>query len=321
MNPNKSTNPLPLSIKNDRLAWLLGGIWQRPHSYNTNFSAVLAGKVGSGKSWLSLSLAEKLDCDRNDVCRFDIDRVAFSSAEFAGLVKQNLPVGSAICFDDAGLYLFSRESMVRSVKEVCKIFQCCRYRRQLYFLSLPTLGLLDKGIRMLLTAYIEPTEIDFVNEQTRAKFQWLQTSPKEGKIYFKRPVIKQAFQLANGYNTFKYKTIDSILFDAPSKQLAKDYEAKKKEVMDAYLEKAALRLEAGERPKEKKVNDFAKVFRLVSKNKEAFSIDGRIDAAKIMLGTGCGIHSADRIAKNLNSVLKAGVVARKHTLRKGLAYT
>jgi hypothetical protein len=243
----KSTLALPPSIRSHRLRWLLGGLWQRPHSYNKMFSAVACGEPGSGKSWLTLSLAEALDRDNNDKPRFDIGRVCFTASEFASCVSKDWPVGTVIVFDDSGLALYSREAMQKDVRAIAKIFQACRYRRLIILLSLPSLAMLDKTVRSLINTYIQPEKILYDVQQTRAKWQWLSANPRTGKLYSRRPTRRVKHVYYDGLQSFKTQTIDSVLFDRPSVSLAEQYEATKKHHMDDWLVKTAAEISERER--------------------------------------------------------------------------
>ena len=104
---------IPKVIKKHSLGWLLGPIWARVHNKSQQFSVAFVGAPGSGKSSAALSLALLMDRDHKGNTRFGLDRIAFTSSEFFDLVNSNLPTGSAIILDDAGLFAYSADALTR----------------------------------------------------------------------------------------------------------------------------------------------------------------------------------------------------------------
>jgi len=310
---NKAVRKLPSSIKNHRLAWLFKSIWHRPHSFNKMYSAVVCAEPGSGKSWLTLSLAETLDRNRNDVCRFSLERVYFSAAEFSAAMAKKWPKGTVHVFDDAGLNLFSREAMQKSVRDVVKIFQSVRYKNYIIFLSLPAFTMMDKAVRQLTSAYIEPIGIDFDLERCEAKYNTLQTNPHSGDIYRHRPeTLHQNSHSFLNYDFFNRSQMLTLWFDRPSEDLAKQYEAKKAVFMDSYYKQVAKDITA-RADKSKKLTVYETYYTLAKENLDRlWGVDKegqKISAAAIITRfPKCGIDTAKRIAGVLNYQLKKGIL-------------
>ncbi len=314
---NRSVSKLPPSIKNHRLAWLMKSIWHRPHSYNKMYSAVVCAEPGSGKSWLTLSLAEQLDRGSNDVGRFSLDRVYFSAAEFAAGMAKKWPKGTVHVFDDAGLNLFSREAMQKSVRDVVKIFQSVRYKNYIIFLSLPAFNMMDKAVRQLTSAYIEPIGIDFDTEKCEAKYNLLQTNPHSGDIYRHRPeTLKQHRHSMLNYGFFNRSQMLSLWFDRPSHELTEPYEKKKAEFMGNYFRRVAR--EIGERSNGSvKVTMFEKYYNLCKDNLDQLwgleaKTDAIVPAAIISIYPACGMETAKRIATVFNYQHKKGILDKSH---------
>lgn len=313
----KSVSQIPASLKNHRLAWLMKGIWHRPHSYNKMYSAVICAEPGSGKSWLSLGLGETLDRSSADVCRFSLDRVYFSAAEFATGMAKKWPKGTVHVFDDAGLNLFSREAMQKSVRDVVKIFQSVRYKNYIIFLSLPAFTMMDKAVRQLTSAYIEPVGIDYGSELCEAKYNLLQTNPHSGDIYRHRPeTLRQHRHSFLNYGYFNRSQMLTLWFDRPSEKLAKEYEAKKAVFMDSYFKRVAS--EITERSiVGNKLTVFEKYYDLAKKNiDKLWGVDKEgekiVPAAIISCYPKCGIEAAKRIATVLNYQHKKGILLKTH---------
>lgn len=304
---NKSRRTLPPSIKNNEIGWLLKGIWHRTHSYNKMFSAVAVAEPGSGKSWLELSLAEILDRNSDDVDRFNVDRVYFSAAEFAQGMAQKWPKGTCHVFDDAGLNLFSREAMQRNVRDIAKIFQSVRYKNYNIFLSLPALTMLDKVVRQLVTAYIEPIGIDYELSRSECKFHWTQVNPKTGDIYYHCPetIVKVKHPILD-CTVSKRKSIRSVWIDRPSVKLAKQYEKRKQEYMDEFYRKVSKGIIERATPKKDRDKIYNEVLEKVRLNVVDYRNDGYVefvvaDHRKIYSSfKECSMNLAQEIARQVN---------------------
>jgi len=296
------TKTLPPSIKNSELNWLYKPIWHRPHNKNKMFSCTAIAEPGSGKSWLTLSMAHALDRNTDDVPRFDLDRIYFSAKDFSEGVSKKFPIGSCLIFDDAGLNLFSREAMQKNVRQVAKIFQSMRYKRYIVFLSLPVLSMLDKAVRQLISAYVQPLNIDYATSRTEAIFRWMQTNPMSGVIYLHKPsmYVKREHAFLD-YSYCEYRTIDTIHFPAPPKNMGKAYDKLKKDYMDDWNRRTAESMKEN-----KKTNTYEHFFEIVSKDPEAYRDSNEddllvIDPAEILhKHHDCGFHTARAVAKILN---------------------
>lgn len=268
------------------------------------FSAVACASPGSGKSWLTLSMADDLDRSYDDVGRFSIDRVYFSASQFAQGMRKKWPRGTVHIFDDAGLSLFSREAMQHNVRDVAKIFQSVRYKNYIILLSLPALGMLDKVVRQLINAYIQPIDIDFELQRTEAKFHWMETEPMGGEIYrHKIEMLKRYDHDWLRYPLFKRNKFNSIWFDRPRKELARAYEKRKEEILGAFFEKISKGIDARETKKTQ--TKYIQYYNLVNSNLDKFLTEGKkgkeVDYYAILdKYPECGVSLANTIAKVLN---------------------
>jgi len=297
---------IPKTVSQHRQAWLWKPIYRRLHKYNKMYSGVFVGEPGSGKSYCALSLADLLDCGESGESRFSIDRVCFSASQFANLVSKKLPKGSAIIIDDAGLSLYSREAMTKIVRQISKIFQSMRYKNLLIFLTLPSLGSLDKGVRELVNGYFEPLDIDFEIEKVKCKYHRLQVNPKTGKMYYHRPskIVRGFYN--DGYPKTSEQVIDSIWIDKPPVDLIEKYELAKKTYLDDWNLRNLKTIRAEENMKKMpKVNTFKKYLDIVNADRVKYSgiskgIKG-IELTKIMkYHPECTAYTARLVCRYIN---------------------
>ena len=187
-----------------------------------------------------------------------------------------------------------------------------RYKNLLIFLTLPSLGSLDKGVRGLLNGYFEPLDIDFEIEKVNCKYHRFQVNPKTGKIYYHRPskIVRGFYN--DGYPKTSEKIIDSIWIDKPPTDLIKKYEAAKTAYLDDWNLRNLKTIHAEEEQKKMpKVNRFKKYFDVVNGDRQKYAKMGgkelRIDLTKIMeYHPDCGVYNANLIATRVNRALKIG---------------
>lgn len=258
--------------------WFFAPIWHNVHIMNDMWSGVYCAKPRKGKSWLTLSHAWTLDRGSNDEPRFPVncDRVFFSAGSFAKGLAKNYPAGTAFILDDAGLNLFSREAMRRTVIDVAKIFQSIRFKNYIILLSLPSYTMLDKAVRTLMGAYIQPNVIDMKTMRVRAGVRFLRYDPHDGVVYRQKPVriLKNNNTWLN-YEVKQHINVNEVWFDAPPKELREAYEEKKSRCLGEYYDGIARDIISRE---EKKVIDtgpekmrlFTKAYKAIISSPEDF---------------------------------------------------
>jgi hypothetical protein len=300
---------IPNEIAKHRLSWLLKPIYRRVHFQNKMFSACIVAEPGSGKSYCAIDFAWLLDRGENDKPRFSMDRVCFSASQFAEVISKDWPKGTAIIMDDAGLNLYSREAMNRTVRQIAKVFQSCRYKNLVVFLTLPTLAMLDKTVRTLLNAYIEPVEIIADIEKVRAKFHFVETNPKTGKIYYNRPEMRSYVLHPCGRSLLSLRKVDSVLIDKPPMDLVDDYEKQKKLYLDEWNRQNVEKIRGFESTKKRNVTIFETYYKLVLNDVKKYITmtpkGERVDASMILLyHPEVGSGTAYTLAKTVNTALK-----------------
>ena len=243
----------PKVIKNNKLGWFLSPIWNEIHNTEGYWSVVLCAKPNSGKSVLSLGLADVLDRGENGLPRFSLDRVYFSAGEFARGLAGKYPKGTVHILDDAGLNLFSREAMTRIVMDVAKILQSVRHKGPIIIVSLPYLKLLDKVARNLAECYIQPNYIDRANRRTRAGVRYLELIPTSGETIHRKPTrLLSSSNNWLGYEIRNVREYHELWFDAPSKELISAYLVKKERCLDELYQKIVAAIVSKEAGKVKK---------------------------------------------------------------------
>ena len=142
--------------------------------------AIFVGRTGSSKSGSAISLAYALDPT------FNLDRIVFSVDEFFKIsTESNLPPGSFLIFDDAGVGVGSRDWQDEKNKSLGAILQTFRYKQLPTLITTPRIGFIDKQVR-------ESVELQFVATDTKGMFKpfVLYESPKmDGKIWRSYPSV------------------------------------------------------------------------------------------------------------------------------------
>ena len=192
--------------------WLVPWI-KRRIGENRNANMVFVGDTGSGKSYSSISLAEKIDP------KFTTDRIVFTTVDFLKLVNSNLPPGSVIIYDDAGLGIPAREWQNLSAKIFGKLFQGFRYKNLITMITVPNMSFIERQSRMLMHLYFEATDTQGIMKPFRPFF------PIRGddRLGFRYPTIER------GSREIRIKT---TVFSLPSSKIVADYERKKTEYME-----------------------------------------------------------------------------------------
>ena len=142
--------------------------------------AIFVGRTGSSKSGSAISLAYAMDPT------FNLDRIVFRIEDFFKIsTENNLPPGSFLVFDDAGVDAGSRRWQDEKNQAFGAILQTFRYKQLPTLITTPRLGFLDKQVR-------ESVELQFVATDTKGMFKpfVLYESPKmDGKIWHSYPSV------------------------------------------------------------------------------------------------------------------------------------
>jgi len=195
-------------------------VLSRVHKKNKDFTMIVVGETGSGKSYSVLKLGESLDPT------FNIDRVCFKSAEFMKLVRtitkpenKGKYVGKVIVWDELGVEQGARNFMSIKNKVMNYFFQTCRSLNLILFMTVPYKSLVDVATRKLAHATGEMKGIDRTEGLSTMKVVFHQTNSTTEKIYSKFLRVKGE---GGGW-----KVIKKIKLGLPSPELLDLYEKKK----------------------------------------------------------------------------------------------
>jgi hypothetical protein len=213
-----SITPLK-SWNGKRPSGIIWWIYRRAYLRNLNCITAMTGSSGSGKSYSSICLSSLLDDD------FSIERnVAFSPEEFVNAVSSDR---RAIILDDAGMQVGSRDSQTRTNKRIGQIFQGIRFRNNIIFLTMPSLGMVDLQLRSQAHIFAHCLNVNPATNQVNTIVQFLDVGSKDGKTYYHNPIIVDE----SGF----YRRILSISIPKPRRDLVDSYEKKKAKFFDEFL--------------------------------------------------------------------------------------
>ena len=180
-------------------------ILNRVYREDKDCVGVFIGERGGGKSTSAISWGYKLDRDqKTKESRFflpdelvpkelklrhgeKMPRVVFRASDFMKLVSDyDLPRGSVIVLEEVGLMMDSREALSKTNRMLKKTFESIRSKNLIVFLTVPTLGSFDIGVRRSLTMLFECEGITHLNKKKycRNRVVTIQANSKTGKIYY-----------------------------------------------------------------------------------------------------------------------------------------
>jgi excisionase family DNA binding protein len=182
---------------------------------NKNFICFVSGPTGSGKSYASLRLAEKLDPN------FSSKQIAFEPLEFVDLIdSDDMKPGSVIIFEEGGVGMNAKQFMSKINQMLQMIFQTFRYKRFVVIINSPYLQFIDKSTRVLFHAEFKMDGIDYNRGVSKVKPYLLQYNDKQNKIYYHN------LRTRNGKRVVPVRSIE---LGKPSDDLITAYEKRKDE--------------------------------------------------------------------------------------------
>lgn len=201
----------------------------------------IVGDTGTGKSYIAMQYANQISQRFNR--QFTADHVVFNTLDFMKLVNSDIPKGSVIIYDDAGLGISNKRWYEEEVKIFGRVIQSFRYKQIITVLTVPDISFIVKEARVLLSML-------------------LQTDPKvQGVVYPKLPIKPRNYTVERAriyygfprvmINGKKYK-IDMLKFDLPPMDLVNEYEIKKENYVKKYYNEFVKELEKKEKNKGKK---------------------------------------------------------------------
>lgn len=203
-------------------------IREQVHSKNRNFTAACVGKVGTGKSYSVMHLAEILDPN------FSVDNVVFRITDLLDLVNSDkLQAGSVVVFDEAGIDASNRQSYMNKLnKALSFLLQTWRFRRIILFVTIPDISMIDAGTRKMFDAVFETMAIIKRERVCVLKIKFIQVNAQSGKAYFKRPrnnsgIVKTKLKKPNIKLVNRYEKKKAIFLDALYREIKQTLEPPK----------------------------------------------------------------------------------------------
>lgn len=190
---------------------------------NKNVLLCLTGSTGSGKSYITLRIAE-LWYDYHFKKPFPISHVCFTIEEVLELINsKTLKRGDIIILEEAGVNLGSLDFQTKLSKLFTYILQSFRSMNLALFFNLPILSMLNKQARLLLHCNFVTMGIDFKEQTSKVKPFFHQTNVGTGKIYPKYMRVKIKKDVV---------PVKRFVYSIPSKEVREGYEKKKSDFLN-----------------------------------------------------------------------------------------
>jgi hypothetical protein len=194
---------------------------------NKNCIILINGPTGSGKTYAGLDFAVALSKALGTMFELD-NNMDFDFKELLRKSKlpQNLKPGVVYLFEEVGAVgsgSAAREWQSKVNKFFNSFMQTARHKNQIFIMTCPIFGELEKGTRQLVHMQITMEQVDEASETSVGKVFVTQTNVITGKIYMKyiRCNIKG--------NRTKIKRVQ---FNLPNQEMLFLYEKKKKQFTD-----------------------------------------------------------------------------------------
>ena len=172
----------------------------------------ITGAPGSGKSWSTGSLGEKVT--RITGGKFSPYHVGFSLQHFMSIYNNIdlTPPGSCIALEEAGVNMNSKNAMSLMNKTFANVFQTLRHRKLLIILNAPDLSFLDKTPRKLLHWWFKTDKVNKKTEHVHLDPRVVEVNQQDGEIIYSWPRFD------------KTDCINELLISKPSKAFIDIYE-------------------------------------------------------------------------------------------------
>jgi hypothetical protein len=191
---------------------------------NQNRLSVFVGPTGSGKSWATVSTAERMFPEFDPAKHI----AYFDPWAFIEIVR-NSKKGDVIIFDEAGVGMDNRDWQTKSNKIMTKITQTFRTKNLFVFFTAPSFGFVDIKLRQLFHDYIRMDRVNF--KAGYSEGQWYNVGPnvQTGDLFFQPLTL-----------TMDGRRVDCshIQFKAPKPETTKVYEELRKVAADKLFTNA-----------------------------------------------------------------------------------
>lgn len=171
-------------------------IWNNVFSKDKDGLIQVVGERGDCKSGFAMRFAYDMDVERHYIPeqkdwyftrRFDLTRVCFLASEVSSLYRQDLPKGTCIVWDEAGVDNSSDNSYLSQKSKLLKILlETNRYKNYILLMTAPVVKSISITSRRLFNAFVEMQGKEN-NEWAKGYFRIIKVSAKTGKEYHIAP--------------------------------------------------------------------------------------------------------------------------------------
>ncbi|WP_396614094.1 hypothetical protein ACH9L7_20335 (plasmid) [Haloferax sp. S1W] len=197
-------------------------IWPRMNVYNENWMCCLVGETGDGKSYAALRLAEVLDPN------FGPHRVTYSVEEFLELAASDLPDGSILVLEEAGVAAGNRNWYTVANQVLDALTQTWRHRNHGAIMTVPDFDLIDSHVQRRFHHLGIMVGKDESAGISKARWKYIQTNNETGKMYKKYHRMVGDDGVLRRHKWMKFRL--------PSPELVRRYEATKGEYTDGLID-------------------------------------------------------------------------------------
>jgi len=279
-------------------------IHDRIYKKHRNICILIVGNTGTGKSMLSLRIAEKLDptFTRDNVK----ERVIVTASQFAQLIANKddtrLQKGAVFVVDEIGAGAAgNREWYSVGNKMISIILQTFRTRQLIMIMTVPNMSFVDVAVRKLVDVLIETKKIDFHSNKTKARVWKLNFN----KISGNSEPFRQRFRTKNEYG--ETVILDCMWFKRCDIKLANAYEKYANAFKQEMAEQAyANILRSQQKIKKKSSFDIDGVVNKIMQDKEQYykPYNGKIilNRAKIEVDFGIGANRSSQVMEKIRNL-------------------
>jgi hypothetical protein len=190
--------------------------------YNENWMCYLAGETGDGKSYAALRLAEVLDPN------FHVGRVTYSVEEFLELAASDLPPGSILVLEEAGVAAGNRNWYTVANQVLDALTQIWRHRNHGAIMTAPDFDLIDIHVQRRFHHLGVMIGKDESAGISKARWKYIQTNNENGKMYKKYHRLIGDDGVLRRHKWMKFRL--------PSPELVEAYESTKSDYTDDQIQ-------------------------------------------------------------------------------------
>jgi hypothetical protein len=285
--------------------WFYDAILARLRS-GQNWTCLVSGETGSGKSYASMKLAFDLDLTKDGEHRFPLDasRIIFNPQDFldflSGEKENDLPPGSFLIMDEAALSLNAQRWFDVQSQAMSGVTQSFRCRQLATLFTFPgSLGFINKQIRSTAHTALVMRTVNKNAGWSVGTFKILQTNIFSGVTYKHQPELDTPDGVV-GLEQFK--------FFLPPKKLIEAYEKRKDIFLRGYYKELAEKMRMRSEGIYAKRVDMAAFYKKALENPILF-IDAkkkRFKSALLRVRLGLTANNASQLCMALNADLQAG---------------